>query len=216
MFEKVIPEAPKLMREATTATLAKRKQYGPLLLEQNVTMTDGSVEAIQIVNFLTLLYAAYNLNGAFTQAIDQAIAVHGSTSSSHRFGLVLYSDECQLGNVLSAQGNRKIWCAYASSKEVGYKNLAKEDLWLPILIQRSGFFNKVAVSMGQIKLILLSIFNGPNAVPDLAGILLQAETQKPIRFHFDFQILVQDGASQKYTFGIRETADANTAPSAKK
>ena len=55
-----------------------------------------------------------------------------------------------------------------------------------------------------IKVILLSIFNGEQGtLPDTFGVLLHGPSKEQLRLHFDFRILCQDGASQKYSFGIK-------------
>jgi len=55
--------------------------------------------------------------------------------------------------------------------------------------------------------ILLSIFNGQQqALPDTVGVLLHGPDNLAVRLHFDLAIFCQDGAPQKYTFGIKEDA----------
>ena len=55
-----------------------------------------------------------------------------------------------------------------------------------------------------IMVILLSIFNGEQGtLPDTFGVLLHGPSKEQLRSHFDFSILCQDGASQKYSFGVK-------------
>ena len=57
-------KAGKAMKEATRLQLSSMNAYGPLLLETNVVTTDGTLIPIWIVNCLSLLVGAYQLQGS--------------------------------------------------------------------------------------------------------------------------------------------------------
>ena len=58
-------KAGKAMKEATRLQLSSMNAYGPLLLEANVVTTDGTLIPIWIVNCLSLLVGAYQLQGSW-------------------------------------------------------------------------------------------------------------------------------------------------------
>ena len=205
--QKGLPEAKsaKQMRQATQEALAQCSQYGDLLLRYDINMIDGSKQPIKIVNLMSFIYAAHKSGGLFYTALEEAFQKHGFTRDFRKFNLVLYSDECFPGNPLSAKADKKLWVCYATWKEFGYENLSNQHLWIPLFVHRSNFVSQVSGHMGQIiRIILESIFNGAQqALPDSVGVLLHGPDDRPIGFHFDFAILCQDGASQKYSFGIK-------------
>eukprot|EP00435_Cladocopium_sp_Y103_P051664 s2140_g16.t1 len=195
----------KHMRLATDEVLAGCNQYGDLLLTSHVTLADGTNEPIKIINLLSFIYKAYLSGGQFYTALNEAFQNFGFTSMDHKFSLVIYSDECFPGNPLSAKAEKKLWVVYATWKELGYLHLSNQHMWFPLFVARSSFVSKVSGHMSQIlNKILLSVFNGQQqALPDTVGVLLHGPDRKAVRFHFDLAIFCQDGASQKYTFGLK-------------
>ena len=206
--EKGLPELshPKAMRESTDAELKKHAAYGPLFLSKRMTMTDGTQSDFVIINFLTLLYAAYSLGGIFTQTAQACKAQAGAPTMQAPWNLVLYTDECFPGNPLSAKAGKKLWVCYATFKEF-HGFLHKEDLWLPIFVCRSSRVQQIAGHMSQVvKELLLSIFNADVGNPEDFGILAHDASRRPFRFFFKFSLLVQDGSAHKYCYGIKGDA----------
>jgi hypothetical protein len=208
--EKGLPEVrtSKHMRLATDEALAECNQYGDLLLTSHVTLADGTTEPIKVINLLSFICKAYHSGGQFYTALNEAFQKFGFTSMDHKFSLVVYSDECFPGNPLSAKAEKKLWVVHATWKELGFLHLSNQHLWFPLFVARSSFVSKVSGHMSQIlNKILLSIFNGQQqALPDTVGVLLHGPDNLAVRLHFDLAIFCQDGASQKYTFGIKEDA----------
>lgn len=95
------------MKEATRLQLSSMDAYGPLLLEANVATTEGTMEPIWIVNLLSLLVGAYQLNGSWANFFHNAHAKNPS-SPQKPWQLLLYSDEVVPGNQLAARQNRKV------------------------------------------------------------------------------------------------------------
>lgn len=107
--DKGLPEAKsaKNMRAAADEALSDCNRFGDLLLPQEVTMKDGTAQAITIVNLLSFVYKAYQCGGQFYAVLNEVWQKHGPTSPSNKFNLALYSDECFPGNPLSGKAVKK-------------------------------------------------------------------------------------------------------------
>lgn len=94
----------KHMREASRATFAGANAYGPVLVEKEVLMADGSKMSLPFLNLHSFLHAGYSAGGALFELLKD---VAGPA------GLALYSDEVCPGNALAASTPRKCWVVYA-------------------------------------------------------------------------------------------------------
>ena len=202
-----IPEAhaPRDMRQAAYEELAQWDAYGPMLITKELVVSAGSQVTLTIVNFLTLLHACYKQGGFFYHLVRDTVKKVGAPSAAKPWSLVLYSDECWPANPLSNRSEKKLWACYASFKEFGHQFLSNQDSWLLVMIARSSLVSKVSGQMGQImKTILLDIFCSTKAsLLDLGVVLQGPNPQESFRLFFKFSIFIQDGASQKLTFGIK-------------
>ena len=201
-----VPEAKssKDMRKATYEDLSQWDHYGPLFQPTQMVTKTGTLLSLVIVNMLSLLYASCKMGGHFYECMMSALEAHGPTDEDHSFKLLLYSDECLPANPLAGSSNKKIWVCYASFANFGGQLLSREDSWLPLLILRSSYVEKLNGKMSQvIKHILHSIFHSSVASPQFLGLLLERPNGSKFRVHFRMGHFIQDGASQRECFGIK-------------
>ena len=201
--ENGIPEHhhPKQMRQAVEADLKRWDAYGPLLHSVEMTTLKGQKVGVQVVNFFSFLHAAYKQGGCFSEWINKAHQQSPSSTDS-LWRLLLYTDECHPGNPLSHKGDKKIQMVYASFLEMGHA-LCHADCWLPLFACRSNLVNTFEGNMSQVfREILRSIFCSVSGTP-AAGVLLHASSGGSIRLHWTLGAVVQDGAAQKATWGLK-------------
>ena len=195
----------KAMRHGAEADLQQWDAYGSLLLEKQVLGVDGQSFAITIVNFFSLLHASYKMGGFYFQLLKKTFAEIGPPTRSRPYNLVVYSDECIPANPLASRTEKKVWACYATFREFTNKYISMEDAWLLLLVARSSIVHQAEGHMGQLmKIFLMEIFEAGPASPTELGVALQGPTKADdIKIFFRFSIFIQDGASQKLTYGIK-------------
>ena len=197
----------KQMTEAATRHLAQFSAYGPLLVDLPFTKRDGKVIELTMVNFQSLLDAACRVGGSFYQCLSAAMATNPCTPSNN-WNILLYSDECLPANALG-RAAKKVWTVYASIKELGRPALSHTQHWLPLCILRTSIASSLDGHMGQVmKVIMEQIFLSTSASP-LVGVVVHGPDDKPLRLYYKLGFIVQDGASQKITFGLKGDSGSN-------
>ena len=63
----------KTMKEANRTTLQNANAYGPLLVQQDVVMVDGSKKSLPFLNLHSFLHAAYKAGGALFTFLGQCV-----------------------------------------------------------------------------------------------------------------------------------------------
>ena len=174
-------------------------QLGPLLQQTEVQTTDGSSTTMFFIHLLVYLTSMYHLGGSFTQLMQQRHATHPS-SPTKPWDLIIYCDEIIPGNVLG-RAERKAWAVYASFLNF-QEELHNQDLWLTIALERSTFISTVEGGIAQVMAKLVeSIFCNPAMDPQ-AGILMK-HSQGDIRLHFQWSIMLADGAAHKQVWSSK-------------
>lgn len=193
--------------EAAQKHLAQYDAYGPLLYTKEFKMTDGNVVPIPLVNFHTLLSACYSINGSFYKSLAAAIASLGN-GPGNEFDLILYADECLPANALG-RASKKIWVVYSSIKQLGRAALSHTQNWLVLAIVRTSIVASLEGGMSQVmRAVMEQIFCSAVASP-LVGVLLHGPSNQECRLFYKMGFFVQDGASQKITFGLKGDSGSN-------
>ena len=204
-----VPELrnPKQMTEAARQHLAQFCTYGDILQTHEFHKVDGSCIGLQVVNFQSLLHASCKLGGSFYQCFAAAMATQPSTPMN-MWNVILYSDECLPANALG-KAAKKVWVVYASFKELGRPALAQTQHWLPLFICRSSIVSTLEGHTGQVmKVVMEKIFLSNDAPPEI-GLLSHGPSNLCFRIHYQLGFIVQDGASQKITFGLKGDSGSN-------
>ena len=197
----------KQMTEAAQRYLDQYHAYGPLLYSKDFKMTDGNVVAIPLVNFHSLLSACYSINGSFYNSLATAITSLGN-GPGNEFDLILYSDECLPANALG-RANKKVWVVYCSIKQLGRAALSHTQNWLVLGIIRTSIVATLEGGMSQVvRAVMEQIFCSAVASP-LVGVLLHGPSNQECRLFYKLGFFVQDGASQKVTFGLKGDSGSN-------
>ena len=111
-------------------------------------------------------------------------------------------DELVPGNVLG-RAERKSWAWYASFLEFG-NHLSSIHSWLTIALARSSKVSKLEAGVSQITASLLrSIFCNPLCFLQTGIILKDPRSSTTIRLHFEFGMVLADGAAQKQVWGSK-------------
>lgn len=190
------------MKEATRLQLSSMDAYGPLLLEANVATTEGTMEPIWIVNLLSLLVGAYQLNGSWANFFHNAHAKNPS-SPQKPWQLLLYSDEVVPGNQLAARQNRKVFAIYASFAQ-HMTMLQCEDAWFILALLPSTIVAQLEASIGQVfAKIIEATFLGPACDPRNGLYMPHPNGTMDLMLYFDLGGFVQDGLAMKQTFNIK-------------
>ena len=197
----------KQMTEAAQKDLAKYDAYGPLLYTKEFKQSDGNVVTIPLVNFHTLLSACYGTHGSFYKCLATAIASLGNGPDA-QFDLILYSDECLPANALG-RASKKVWVVYCSIKQLGRAALSHTQNWLVLAIVRTTIVSNLEGGMSQVmRAVMEQIFCSEKASP-LVGVLLHGPENQVCRLYYKMGFFVQDGASQKITFGLKGDSGSN-------
>ena len=123
--------------------------YGPMLRHVDMTDNMGQPSSMLMVNPLTLLQAAFEQGGSFTELILDTLTKHPS-SPERPWKLILYSDEVVPGNPIGYNNLRKVWVAYYSFAEFGPVTLQREEAWLPQMVNRSDGVSKFSAGISQV------------------------------------------------------------------
>ena len=194
---------PKHQREARRQTIAECHggDLGPLIQETVLQNNDGEPVPFVFTSLLTYLMALFARGGSWAQLFS---SVHAKCPSSPQqpWKLIVYLDELVPGNVLG-RAERKSWAWYCSFLELG-NHLSSIHSWLTIALARSTKVSKLEAAVSQITASLLkSIFCNPLSFPQTGIILKDPKTNTTIRFHFDFGMILADGAAQKQVWGSK-------------
>ena len=194
---------PKHQREARRQTIAECHggDLGPLIQETVLQNKDGEPVPFVFTSLLTYLMALFARGGSWAQLFS---SVHAKCPSSPQqpWKLIVYLDELVPGNVLG-RAERKSWAWYCSFLELG-NHLSSIHSWLTIALARSTKVSKLEAGVSQITASLLkSIFCNPLSFPQTGIILKDPKTDTTIRFHFDFGMVLADGAAQKQVWGSK-------------
>lgn len=197
----------KQMREAAEQQLKASATYGPAIFHKNFLKSDGGTVSLPMVNFYTALSAACKVKGSFSQCLLSSLAGK-PTGVDTPWNLILYSDECLPANALG-RAAKKVWVVYAAFKEFGRQALSHTQHWLVLGIVRSSIVATLEGHMGQVMKVLLEHIFSNNVASPLVGVLLHGPGSELIRLHFQIGFFVQDGASQKVTFGLKGDSGSN-------
>lgn len=195
----------KQIQEATQNALAS-SVYGPMILKAHAIGLDKSSKEIAFVNPLTLLAAAMEQGGGFSQMVEQTLASK-TCSYEEPFRLLVYADEIVAGNPLSHHTSRKVWAFYISILEFGPIMLQKEQCWLTVMIQRSSVVNTLSAGVSQLyKILLKTIFcNEQCSVSHGMAVKLPGGMK---HLFLSMGGIIQDGGAHKLTWNCK--GDAGT------
>lgn len=198
---------PKQMTEAAKPHLAQFFTYGSLLVSHEFFKTDGTSIQLQVVNFQSLLHASFKLGGSFFQCMAAGLTAQPS-SPNMMWNLILYSDECLPANALG-KAAKKIWVVYGTFKEIGRHAISQTQHWLPLFICRSSIVATLEGHMGQVMRVIMEMIFVSIETPPEIGLVLHGPAGQKFRVHYQLGFFVQDGASQKITFGLKGDAGSN-------
>ncbi|CAE7315069.1 unnamed protein product, partial [Symbiodinium sp. CCMP2456] len=108
------------------------------------------------------------------------------------------------GNVLANRQSRKIWVVYCSFLEFGV-HLTHEPAWLVAGVYRSDFVQGLSAGIGQVVRVMLERIFCEKVSPQ-TGLVVKDPAGEPLRLFFKMGMFLQDGAAQKYVFGIKGDA----------
>lgn len=197
------------MREATRMVLQQNRLYGPMLDRCTfVASASKSKSGLKhpgalMVNVASLLAAAFGQGGSFTQLVKETHA-RVPCSMERPWQFVLYTDEVAPGNVLANRQSRKIWVVYCSFLEFGV-HLTQEPAWLVAGVYRSDFVQGLSAGIGQVVRVMLERIFCEKVSPQ-TGLVVKDPAGEPLRLFFKMGMFLQDGAAQKYVFGIKGDA----------
>ena len=187
------------MQRATQLSLEQHDQYGPLLEKLQLPNSKGGSTTVYVTNVATYLAALYR-SDSYRDLLLRAFALH-PCSYQKPWGLCIYSDEIVPGNVLGP-ASRKPWGVYANFVQNSLEDLGNELSWMVLCCARTSLVNEVEGAMSHLMAaIVKNIFCREDYDPAL-GILLPSPAPglPPLRLFFSFQMVLQDGASQKATW----------------
>ena len=115
--------------------LADHNAYGDLIDSIPMVHKDGGTKMMLVINFLSLLQAAFYEREGFCQLILDALKT-SPCSIDAPWDLIYYTDEVAPENPLSAETPRKIQMAYLSFLQLGAA-ASKEESWFCVLAKRS-------------------------------------------------------------------------------
>ena len=193
------------MQRATKFSLEQHDQYGPLLEKLQLPNSKGGSTTVYVTNVATYLAALYR-SDSYRDLLLRAYALH-PCSYQKPWGLCIYSDEIVPGNVLGP-ASRKHWGVYANFLQNSLEDLGNELSWMVLCCARTSLVNEVEGAMSHLMAaIVKNIFCREDYDPAL-GILLPSPAPglPPLRLFFSFQMVLQDGASQKATWCSRGDA----------
>ena len=208
--EQGVPElhGRKHMKEASEKALADHNAYGDLIDSIPMVHKDGGTKMMLVINFLSVLQAAFYEGEGFCQLILDALKT-SPCSIDAPWDLIYYTDEVTPGNPLSAETSRKIQMAYLSFLQLGAVALSKEESWFCVLAKRSSIVADMEAGMSQVtKGLLKYIFKHPACDVQQIGLLLKAKNGAKARLYFKLGIFLQDGAAHKHVFSCK--GDAGT------
>ncbi|CAE7259090.1 unnamed protein product [Symbiodinium sp. CCMP2592] len=192
------------MREATRQVLEQSSLYGPLLDRCCFVSKKGLQQpGALMVNVASLVAAAFGQGGSFTQLVKTTYA-RVPCSMERPWQFVLYTDEVSPGNVLANRQSRKIWVAYCSFVEFGV-HLTQEPAWLVAGVFRSDFVQGLSAGIGQVVRVMLERIFCEKISPQ-TGLVVKDPEGEPLRLFFRMGMFLQDGAAQKFVFGIKGDA----------
>ena len=199
----------KQIQEATEHAL-KNTAYGPMLSQSPAVQLDGQTKGILYVNPLSLLTAAVEQGGSFSELMPGALQEKGC-SFEKPFHVLLYADEVVPGNVLGHHVTRKVWCFYMSILEFGPLQLQKEQAWLTVMIQRTSIVNALAAGVSQLyKILLRAIFLNPSCqVSHGLAVKVQGSVK---HIYLDFGGILQDGGAHKNTWSVKGDGGTRFCP----
>lgn len=184
------------MREATNELMTSVTPHGPLIVEIELNMIDGTVIHDLAVNPMAFLFHAYRKDGPFRAMLDGCIADgHGTADNPMR--LAVYADEVVPGKELSHNNKRKQWCMYWSFCEF-LAHFHLEETWMPILAIRSETVTKTAANISQVMAKALLLFFG-DLPTDMrtGGCVLIGGDGTQVRIFIDLWMVLQDGGAHK-------------------
>ena len=162
---------------------------------------DGEPAPFVFSSLLTYLVALFARGGSWAQLLS---TVHAQcpSSPSKPWRLIVYLDELVPGNVLG-RAERKSWAWYTSFLEFG-NHMSSIHSWLTIALARSSKVSKLEAGVSQITASLLrSIFCNPLCFLQTGIILKDPRSSTTIRLHFEFGMVLADGAAQKQVWGSK-------------
>ena len=128
------------------------------------------------------------------------------SSFNQPWGLILYTDEITLGNVLATAPTRKVYAIYYSFKELGHALLRREDAWICALVLGSSTAAKFQQgALANVIGALLKVFFAPGGTNmEFTGLHLGLEGCPSFRLFAKLSIIVQDGLAHKELWGCRD------------
>lgn len=192
-----------LFTRATKAILEVEYPYGPLKASIQVEALDGSVKTFPALNVKSYLAALFSESPSFKEVLRRTMASY-PCSFSKPWGLILYMDEVNAGNVLAARATRKTWAIYSSILEFSLDELSQELSWFPVMHLRSSEVEKLQGGISQVfAAVIKSIFLDDICDPRL-GLLLPGEPS--LKIFLDLKVILQDGGSHKFCWSYRGDA----------
>ena len=121
---------------------------------------DGKTLKWPIISFRKALLYLAQISPAYRKLLRD-IWQERPCSESQPWSLVLYGDELVPGNILHPDNHRKLFCWYATIKELGSQRIKHEILWIPLAVLRSNLMkgHVGAVSVAAQVLLQETFFN---------------------------------------------------------
>jgi hypothetical protein len=187
------------MAEAVSMLLDEDTEYGPLLVDLNLPMKNGTTEVHKAVNPLAFMCIAFRQGGGFTREMS---SIFRNVSYEKPLQLILYGDEVTPGKEIAHDNKRKVWMVYFGFLELMHV-AHKEEAWFPLLCLRTLIVSEVVAGISKVMAELAKLFFG-SLVADCSsgGIVLKCPGAQ-YRIWIKTCMLLQDGAAHKLVWNCK-------------
>jgi hypothetical protein len=146
----------KRARDAQTSSL--RTDMGSLVQTFRVQLhePEAPLDVWYIHPARLLQHIASSCSG-FSAYLKQLVTNHPS-SATHKYNIVVYSDEVSPGNQLRHDNKRKMQAIYWSLKEFGPSVLSDTDCWFLLTVVRSNLVTRMSAGMSELVRRSLQLF----------------------------------------------------------
>jgi AraC-like DNA-binding protein len=195
------------MAEARDALINSDTAYGQLV--RFIYVIDKNGEPMEIA--LACPFATFSHfinqstsagNNSFRAFLKQRL-LETPPSVEQPWDIILYSDEVTPGNPIAPVNNRKFHIVYWSFMQLGANGLAREEAWLPLLIEFSCVVNRVHAGISQVFKECIKTFFQPGGLNFSTNGLLLEFPDGDVRIWAKLGGILQDGGAHKYVYMIR-------------
>ena len=138
-------------------------EYGPVLVERDLEMTNGGTMSVAFQHPVAMLSATLERSATFRELFTRIIE-----RDQRRLRIVIYNDEVTPGLTLARRNDRKSHGIYWSFLNFGFPLLAQECMWFTATTVRSTYEKLILGGVALLYKIFLLLFFGQPTGPDFS------------------------------------------------